>query len=243
MSLVARAQYFQQKESFFHCMDPRAKMAVALIYSIACPLIDHIWILAALTLLSIVFMIVARLITMLWVTLAFALIPFAIYVPVEAWLWNKEPDYITYIKLYFTVTPIMYCGMILGFTTSLDRMMGAFEKLRMPKPVRYGIMVALRYLVMLESECSLLLQGLKVRGFKITFADFFMRPMKPLKLLVLPMLIRSFKVADQMAAAAELKGVSAPLTPKKVQPIFFKPSDFGFVSFNLAIMMAAWVVI
>lgn len=243
MSLIARAQYFQQKESFFHCMDPRAKMAVALIYSISCPLIDHIWILAGLTLLSIVFMIIARLITMLWVTVAFALIPFAIYVPVEAWLWNKEPDYLTYIELYFTVTPIMYCGMILGFTTSLDRMMGAFEKLRMPKPVRYGIMVALRYLVMLEAECSSLWQGLKVRGFKITFADFFIRPMKPLKLIVIPMLIRSFKVADQMAAAAELKGVSAPITPQKMEPIFFRPVDFAFVSFNFIIMVTALVAV
>ena len=242
MSLIARAQHFQQSDTIFHRMDPRAKMMVALLYSISCPLVANVWYLAGFTAVSIVFMLLARLHKMLYATMAFSFIPFLVYVPIEAWLWNKEPDFATYIRLYLTVTPIMYCGMILGFTTSLDRMMAALEKMRLPKPVRYGILVALRYLVMLESEAGMLFQGLKVRGLKPGWRDYFFRPMKVLRLVVIPMLIRSFKVTDQMAAAAELKGISAPTKPRKVQPLLFRTGDTFFVSFNLCLMVAAWAL-
>ena len=242
MSLIERAQHFQQSDTIFHRMDPRAKMVVALLYSITCPLVDNVWCLAGFTAVSIVFMLMARLHKMLYITMGFSFIPFLIYVPIEAWLWDKEPDFATYIRLYLTVTPIMYCGMILGFTTSLDRMMAAFEKMRIPKPVRYGILVALRYLVMLESEAGMLFQGLKVRGLMPGWRDYFIRPMKVLRLVVIPMLIRSFRVADQMAAAAELKGVSAPTKPQKAHPLIFRAADFGFVSLNLCLMVAAWAL-
>ena len=242
MSLIERAQHFQQSNSVFHRMDPRAKLIVALLYSTTCPLVVNLWILAGLTAVSIVFMLMARLRKMLYITMGFSLIPFLVYVPVEAWLWNKNPDFITYGRLYLTVTPIMYCGMILGFTTSLDKMMAAFEKMRFPRPVRYGIQVALRYLVMLESEAGMLFKGLKARGLMPGRRDYFIQPVKTLRLLVIPMLIRSFKVADQMAAAAELKGVAAPVKPRKIQPLLFRAADLGFISLNLCLMVAAWAL-
>ena len=242
MSFIERAQHFQQLETFFHKMDPRAKMTVALLYSVCCPLINNVWILASLTLATMGFMVIARLGKLLCLTMTFSFIPFLIYIPIEAWLWNKSSDIVTYFRLYVTITPIMYCGMILGFTTSLDKMMAALEKLQMPKPVRYGIMVALRYLVMMESEAGMLFQGLKVRSIMPRFSDIFTAPMTVIRLIVVPMLIRSFKVADQMAAAAELKGVSAPTKPQKVHSISFALNDAGFVILNVTMMVTAWVL-
>jgi energy-coupling factor transporter transmembrane protein EcfT len=53
---------------------------------------------------------------------------------------------------------------------------------------------------------------------------------------LIPMLIRSFKVADRMGAAAELRGLSAPANKLSLAELRLKNEDWLFLTANLTLM-------
>jgi energy-coupling factor transport system permease protein len=136
--------------------------------------------------------------------------------------------------------PILCGGLLLGMTTSLEKLVTGLGRLGMPAGMRYTIMVAMRYIATLGSELRQVLLAMRVRGVLPSWQDLFGRPGRTLRILLVPLLIRSFKVVDRMGAAAELRGLSRPGNRLELAEVEFDADDQIFLAANIAVVISLW---
>ena len=242
MEMVSRLQASQYDESFFHYLDPRVKMGLALIFSLIGPLIENPLMLSILTITAIGYLFMAGQGKMLLFIAAFFVISMVMYLFVEALILSRPPKFMEYLTLTLTMLPIMCIGLLLGMTTSIEKLITALGKLGMPTGIRYAIMVAMRYMAMVGREMRHVVQAMKVRGVMPGWKDFFRHPVYTVRIILVPLLIRSFKVADRMGAAAELRGLSAPDNDLRLAKLSMTNDDWIFLSSNLALVGALWII-
>jgi energy-coupling factor transport system permease protein len=242
MEMITRLQGAQYEEGFFHRLDPRVKIGLTLIFSIIGPLIENPWLLAGLTVLSMSYMLLAGLVRTMLVAAGFFALSMLLYLFIEAIIFQRPPKYLEYLTVNLTMFPIMGVGLLLGMTTSLEKLITGLGQLGIPAGMRYAIMVTMRYIAMLGNELRHVYLSMRVRGVFPGFGDLFRHPLQTLRNLLLPLLIRSFKIADRMGAAAELRGLSAPDNHLSLARLRWRAADFIFFSVNLLLVLSLWGV-
>jgi energy-coupling factor transport system permease protein len=242
MEMVSRLQAAQYGESFFHSLDPRVKMGLALIFSLIGPLIENQLMLGILTITAMSYLLLAGQRRVLLFIGAFFVISMVMYLFIEALILSRPPKFMEYLTLTLTMLPIMCIGLLLGMTTSIEKLVTALGKLGMPTGMRYAVMVAMRYVAMLGREMRHVVQAMKVRGVMVGWKDPFTHPVSTMRIILIPLLIRSFKVADRMGAAAELRGLSAPDNELQLAELSMKSEDWIFLVTNLALVGGLWLI-
>ena len=111
MEMVSRLQVSQYGESFFHSLDPRVKMGLALIFSLIGPLIESQLMLGILTITAMSYLILAGQGRILMFIGAFFVISMVMYLFVEALILSRPPKVMEYLKLTLTMLPIMCIGL------------------------------------------------------------------------------------------------------------------------------------
>lgn len=242
MEMVSRLQAAQYDESFFHYLDPRVKMGLALIFSIIGPLIEHPLMLGMLTISAMSYLLLAGQGKILAFIGAFFVISMVMYLFIEALILAREPKVMEYLILTLTMLPIMCIGLLLGMTTPIEKLITALGKLGMPAGIRYAIMVAMRYVAMVGREMRHVIQAMKVRGVMPGWKDLCKHPLYSIRIILVPLLIRSFKVADRMGAAAELRGLSAPGNDLQLAELSMTSDDWIFLITNLVMVGGLWLI-
>lgn len=83
---------------------------------------------------------------------------------------------------------------------------------------------------------------MKVRGVMPGLKDFLRKPLNTLRILSVPLVIRSFKVADRMGAAAELRGLSSPENTLSLAELHMTGIDLAFLSVNFLLVFFLWAI-
>ena len=242
MEMIARMQAVQYQDSFFHRLDPRVKIGVVFLFSMIGPLIENTTGLAILSLVAAGYLLLAGLKKILLFMTGFYLLSMLMYLFIEAIILQRPPAYLQYLTLTLTMLPIMCGGFLLGMTTSLEKLITGLGKLGIPAGMRYAIMVAMRYVSMLGQELRLMVQSMKVRGVMPDWKTCILHPLHTLRIFLIPMLIRSFKVADRMGAAAELRGLSSPGNKLSLADLRITSEDHIFFFANLILLMFLWAI-
>jgi len=242
MEMMARLQAAQYGDGFFYRLDPRVKIGVVLLFALIGPLIEEPILLSILSMVAVGYMLQAGLRKTLLFLSGFYILSMLMYLFAEAVIFTRTPEYLTYLILTLTMLPIMCGGLLLGMTTSLEKLIAALGRVGVPAGMRYAIMVAMRYVAMLGRELRHMVQAMRVRGVLPGWKDLCFHPVRTLRVMLIPMLIRSFKVADRMGAAAELRGLSAPANKLSLVELRFKNADWLFLAANLIMMTTLWLI-
>jgi len=242
MEMIARLQVSQYDDSFFHHLDPRVKMGLALIFSLIGPLIENPLMLGVLSFMAMGYLLMAGLGRMLAFIAVFFLVSMVLYLFIEALILSRPPQYMEYLVLVLTMLPIMCIGLLLGMTTSIEKLITALGKLGMPAGMRYAIMVAMRYVAVVGREMRHVIQAMKVRGVMPGWKKIFKHPVSTARIILVPLLIRSFKVSDRMGAAAELRGLSAPGNNLQLAKLTMTADDWTFLFANLLMVVILWLI-
>jgi len=239
MEVLHRFQSAQYQDSFFHVLDPRVKIWLTTMVAFAAPQFESPAILASLVLLMSIYMLLAGLgRALLFITLFF-LVSMLGYLLVEALILQEQPQYQSYVELSLTMLPIMASGLLLGMSTSLEKLLAALAWMRLPAAFCYTVMVAIRYAGMLGREVRQLHLGMRIREVLPSWQDLARRPGQSLCIMLLPLLVRSFKVADRLGASAELRGLSRRHSGQEVE-LRMTPRDWIFAVSNAVIMVILW---
>jgi energy-coupling factor transport system permease protein len=242
MEMIARMQAVQYGEGFFYRLDPRIKIGVVFLFSLVGPLIRQPVALAFLSTVACGYLLAAGLKKTLLYTIAFYTLSMVMYLFIEAIIFRRPPKYQEYLTLTLTMLPIMSGGLLLGMTTPLEKLIAGLERLGVPAGMRYAVMVAMRYVAMLGRELRHMVQAMRVRAVIPGWKDFFAHPIKAMRIVLVPLLIRSFKVADRMGAAAELRGLSAPDNNLALASLRLRQEDLLFLSANLFLVFILWAI-
>jgi len=119
----------------------------------------------------------------------------------------------------------------------------AFMKMRLPSALALPITFMLRFAPTVRGEFRTVLAALRMRGL-LSLAH----PLRAFEYTLIPMITRSSVISDDLAASAELRGISNPGTHSSLRLIRFQMIDgilliLAFVFSAICLYVDKWVMI
>lgn len=90
---------------------------------------------------------------------------------------------------------------------SIGEMIETLERLRLPRQIVIPFAVMLRYLPTMKLEMHYIRDSLKIRGIDYSVLAFLKAPVKWMEYMLVPILMRSIRLADELAATAMVRGI------------------------------------
>ena len=84
------------------------------------------------------------------------------------------------------------------------------QALPLPSSVRLTVIVILRFVPTVASEFSDVLDAMKTRGLLLSPLQVVLHPLNTFEYVVVPMVFRSLKIADELAASSVVRGIESP---------------------------------
>ena len=145
-----------------------------------------------------------------------------------------------YIVQKFVVMFMM--AMFIHKTTSVSRFICALETAVLPARYIIPLAVALRFLPSIKEDYGALCDSLRVRKIRISFIDFLRSPVKTTEYLLVPILMRSAKTAEELAAAAMVRGVESGTRKTPLYPMRLSCVDYlAAIGALSALMVLLWL--
>ncbi len=140
---------------------------------------------------------------------------------------------------FLRLWPLANMTLAVAFSMRIGNALTTLKKMRLPRIVYLPVMVALRFIPGFFNDIKQLRDCLKLRGISVTTSSLLLHPQRTLRLLIVPMVIRALRLADELAIAAELKQVGYGAGPRTVKT----PLRRGDVAFALGAaltLVVAW---
>ena len=137
--------------------------------------------------------------------------------------------------------PSMNVLLALALNLSVQKFVGSLKALRMPRVVFLPLLVFCRFVPEFIDVVRQLRDAVMMRGFTVSFGSAFVHPFQTVRLTVIPLAVRTLRMADNLAMAAEMKRVGFAKRPTHLNATRFRRRDFAAVALTVAITAAAVV--
>lgn len=119
--------------------------------------------------------------------------------------------------------PISYTD---GLTdASTGTLLAVFERLHLPKAAGISTVVLLRFLPTIGYEFQAIRNSLKFRNVGVTLWSTILHPIKNFECTIVPLLIRTTRIADELSDAAMVRGVRMTNKIVSFDEVTYKASD------------------
>ncbi|MET7403319.1 energy-coupling factor transporter transmembrane component T [Dactylosporangium sp. NPDC005572] len=131
----------------------------------------------------------------------------------------------SFLGLRFAVA--LGVGMHLIATTSPTQLSAAFRAWRIPRGITVSTSVMLRFLPLVATEATAVLDAMRLRG--LTGLRAMLRhPILAIERFTVPLIASSLRVGEDLAASAMLRGLGSPHRPTSMTPPRFGGRDATF---------------
>lgn len=107
------------------------------------------------------------------------------------------------------LVPVYMACTILLEKVPMNELVTALEQMHVPNTLIIPLAVVYRYIPTLRREIRYISDSMKMRGRQQSPAEMLLQPAAAVERFMVPLLIRSGKLADELAAAALCKGLDA----------------------------------
>lgn len=133
-------------------------------------------------------------------------------------------------------------GISLSKLASMQDLLAALQAMGAPQAVLIPCMVVLRFFPTIRRDASHLMESLKTRRVLAGRGYALRHPALVCELLVVPLLMRSVRVSDELAASALVRGLGGETRPTMLHPLSFGARDAVVTALTLAsIGVLAWL--
>ena len=130
---------------------------------------------------------------------------------------------LSYMAQKFVVLALL--GISLSKFASMQSLIAALQAMGTPQAVLIPCMVILRFFPTIRKDASYLVESLKTRRVLAGRGYALGRPAVVCELLVVPLLMRSVRVSDELAASALARGLGGPARPTVLNSLSFGARD------------------
>ncbi|MGE4506280.1 MAG: energy-coupling factor transporter transmembrane component T, partial [Desulfovibrionaceae bacterium] len=138
---------------------------------------------------------------------------------------------------------VLMINVVLGLalTSRIQSVLTALKSLRLPAVLYIPASVMIRFIPTFIGDARQIHQTLRIRGYPVTPGALLRHPLRSVRVLFVPLVFRALRSADDLAMAAELKGVGARggITPHRTDP--FGPLDAAALLVALGCIAAAFL--
>ena len=89
-------------------------------------------------------------------------------------------------------------------------LIAALQKLHIPKAVIIPLAVGLRFMPVVAREFSAIRDAMRLHGLSLASLNTLAHPVMALEYVLVPLLMRSMKISDELAASASARGIDNP---------------------------------
>lgn len=147
---------------------------------------------------------------------------------------------LSYMAQKFVVLALL--GISLSKLASIQDLLAALQAMGAPQAVLIPCMVVLRFFPTIRRDASHLMESLRTRRVLAGGGYAFRHPALTCELLVVPLLMRSVRVSDELAASALVRGLGGETRPTMLHPLSFGARDAVVAALTLAsIGVLAWL--
>lgn len=147
---------------------------------------------------------------------------------------------LSYMAQKFVVLSLL--GISLSKLASMQDLLAALQAMGAPQAVLIPCMVVLRFFPTIRRDASHLMESLKTRRVLAGGGYAFRHPALTCELLVVPLLMRSVRVSDELAASALVRGLGGETRPTMLHSLSFGVKDAVVTALTLAsIGVLAWL--
>jgi energy-coupling factor transport system permease protein len=144
-----------------------------------------------------------------------------------------------FLYSFMKFIPVLMLGSWIVATIKVNEFMAAMEKMRLPKNVIIPLAVLLRFLPTIKEELGYIKDTMKMRNIELSFSGILFHPIKTMEYILVPLLMRSVKVADELSAAALTRGIDGEnkRTSLREVRILFSDAVSAFLFIGLAAVL------
>ncbi|UTC79124.1 energy-coupling factor transporter transmembrane protein EcfT [Treponema sp. OMZ 799] len=135
--------------------------------------------------------------------------------------------------------PFLMAATVIFNKVDTKSLVSSLNKMRLPKSIMLGFTVAVRFLPTIKKEMIIITNSMKMRGIELGAKSIFFHPIRSLEYALVPVLFRAVSLADDMTAAALVKGAESPKTAAELFKIKFEITDYSFTLISLFVVGAA----
>ncbi|MDD7761648.1 MAG: energy-coupling factor transporter transmembrane component T [Firmicutes bacterium] len=141
-------------------------------------------------------------------------------------------SFVIIIKFFFIP---FYAGKFLIKSSDVGSIISSMDKLRIPSAFSIPIAVMFRFFPSFREERKNIKLAMKIRGIS------FKNPIKYIEYVMVPLLVISSNIADDIAKAAEVKCIENPIKKTRYIEIGIKPVDFFYILGTMIIVAGGWL--
>ncbi len=162
------------------------------------------------------------------------------------WILEMVPKGFMFISpmllgmIYKFILPIM--AGYLTFKIPSGKIIAVFQKSSLPQSMVLILIVIVRFIPTISGEFRAIREAMKVRGFTGRLSRIFLHPLKTMEYAVVPLIFRSIKVGDELAAASIVRGIENPNKKHSYYGTRLNALDAIIILFSTSlVLLSFWV--
>lgn len=139
--------------------------------------------------------------------------------------------------IYKYIVPIM--AAYLTFQIPSGKMIAVFQKCAMPRSALLILVIIIRFIPTISGEIRAIREAMRVRGFVGNGWNGVLHPLKLMEYVVVPLIFRSIKVADELAAAAIVRGIEKPGKKQSYYDTSISKTDLTILAVSCCLLIVS----
>ena len=142
---------------------------------------------------------------------------------------------------FLRMIPALNVLLAISLNFQVQRFVGAMKSLRFPRVLFLPLTVFCRFIPEFILNVRQLRDAVLMRGFSVSFGSLFVHPVFTLRLTLVPLSVRTLRMADNLAMAAEMKRIGYARRPTLFKTLRFRRADAVVLGLAVAVIVAAAV--
>jgi energy-coupling factor transport system permease protein len=138
----------------------------------------------------------------------------------------------------------------LFLSTSVSSLIAALAAVRLPRVLIVPLAVMLRFIPTAMDELKAIISAMRLRGVVSGPSDMLLHPMRMAEYTVLPLLASIMRIADELSAAALLRGLGLPNRPTSIVQLRVRWTDVAILlavaaiaALHVMLQIMGWTVL
>lgn len=136
--------------------------------------------------------------------------------------------------------PIIMLGSWLVTTIKVNEFITAMENMSMPRTVVIPLAVLLRFLPTVKEELGYITDTMKMRNIELSLKGMVFQPVRTMEYILVPLLLRSVKLSDELSAAALTRGIDGENRRTSLREVRIFFADAVITGLFVALAAALW---
>ncbi len=145
--------------------------------------------------------------------------------------------------LILRMIPVLMLGSWLVHSVKINDFIASMEKMKLPVSVIIPLAVTLRFMPTIQAEFGYIKNTMKMKGISLSLSSVLRRPLMTTEYAMVPLLMRSIKVADELSASVMTRGLGNHKKRTSYRDIRLNRFDIiwalGFTLFTVSVSLCS----